>query len=279
MRVDRRQIAEGVWVAELGRGPLRTNVYLVRWAASWVLVDTGWPGHGPAIRRAAEETFGRRTGPRAILLTHLHPDHAGSLRDLVDAWGSPAFVHPDELPLAAGYVPEYANPLDERVLIPVLSRLPEAWRERIEGGSDLTDVVRALDPGEPPPGLPNWETVHVPGHTPGSVAFFRPRDRLLITGDALLTVDLASIGGLLAGRTRFAPSLRFTDWDRAATEESISALADLRPGGIAPGHGKPLIGPEVGSRLRAFAAGRRPRRKGSLGSSPDALTGAASAHA
>ncbi len=252
------RIADDVWAVILGRGPLSTNVYLVRWAASWVLVDTGWPRNGPAIRQAVEETFGRPAGPRAILLTHLHPDHAGSLRELVGVWGAPAFVHRAELPLATGYVPEYANPLDERVIIPVLTRLPRAWQERMRSGSDLSEVVHPLDAGAPP-GLPGWVSVHVPGHTPGSVAFFRPRDRMLISGDALLTVDLTSLGGLLAGRARLAPPLRFTDWDRTATEESIAALARLRPAAILPGHGRPLVGAEVASRLTAFAERLRRR--------------------
>ncbi len=39
------------------------------------------------------------------------------------------------------------------------------------------------------PGLPDWEAVPTPGHTPGHVAFFRRSDRVLITGDALVTVD------------------------------------------------------------------------------------------
>jgi glyoxylase-like metal-dependent hydrolase (beta-lactamase superfamily II) len=59
------QIAEGVWVVALGRRPLGSNVYLVRSGASWVLIDTGWPGNGRAIRQAAEVVFGRGVSPIA----------------------------------------------------------------------------------------------------------------------------------------------------------------------------------------------------------------------
>ena len=251
--VEPVQVADDVWVVTLGRRPLDTNVYLVRSGTSWVLVDTGWPRNGSAIRRAAERVFGRGALPAAILLTHLHIDHSGSLRDLVAAWDIPVYVHPRELPLAAGYVPEYANPLDERVLLPLLKLLPPRTRARVLTGDSLTGVVRALDPDAPPPGLGDWACVSAPGHTPGSVAFYRPRDRLLISGDALLTVDLTSMRGLLGGRPALAPPLRFTDWDRAATEESIGALARLDPRTIAPGHGRPRSGPSVPHDLRAFA--------------------------
>jgi glyoxylase-like metal-dependent hydrolase (beta-lactamase superfamily II) len=248
-----RQMAEDVWVLVLGRRPLDTNVYLVRSGTAWVLIDTGWPRNGPRIRRAAERVFGHGAVPAAILLTHLHPDHSGSLRDLVAGWDVPVFVHPRELPLAGGYVPEYANALDERVLLPLLRLLPPRTRDRVLTGDSLTDVVRALDPAAPPPGLPDWACVPSPGHTPGSVAFYRPRDRLLMTGDALLTVDLASMRGLLLGRTRLAPPLRFTDWDPRATEVTISALARLQPRTIAPGHGRPRSGPGVPNDLRTLA--------------------------
>jgi glyoxylase-like metal-dependent hydrolase (beta-lactamase superfamily II) len=232
-----RQIAQDVWALVLGRRPLDTNVYLVRSGTSWVLVDTGWPRNGHAIRRGTESLFGQGAMPAAILLTHLHLDHSGSVRELVREWDAPVFVHPRELPLAGGYVPEYANPLDKRVPLRLVKLLPPRTRARVLSGDGLTDVVRALDPGAPPPGLPDWACVPAPGHTPGSVAFHRPGDRLLITGDALLTVDLTSMRGLLRGRPELAPRLRFTDWDRRATEDTISALARLEPGRSPPATG------------------------------------------
>jgi glyoxylase-like metal-dependent hydrolase (beta-lactamase superfamily II) len=247
------QIAEGVWVVALGRRPLGSNVYLVRSGASWVLIDTGWPGNGRAIRQAAEVVFGRGVSPTAILVTHLHIDHSESLMDLVAAWDGQAFVHPRELPLAGGYVPEFANPMDRRVVLPVLDVLPRRFRKRVLSDDRLPAVVRALDPDAPPPGLPDWSCVSVPGHTPGSVAFYRPRDGLLITGDALLTVDLTTLRCLVLGRTELAAPLGFTHWDRTVAEHSIGALAALAPRTIAPGHGRPLGGPRVPYELRAFA--------------------------
>jgi glyoxylase-like metal-dependent hydrolase (beta-lactamase superfamily II) len=76
-----RQIAPGVYWA-LGRGITSTNVYLVRSYPSWVLVDTGWRGNAAAITSQAEAVFGPHARPAGILLTHIHPGHAGSAAEL-----------------------------------------------------------------------------------------------------------------------------------------------------------------------------------------------------
>ena len=83
MKVPVREIAAGVFC--LGpKGRTQTNVYLVHSADSWVLIDAGWAKDAADIRSAATATFGRGTRPSAILLTHDHPDHAGSARALAE---------------------------------------------------------------------------------------------------------------------------------------------------------------------------------------------------
>ncbi|HXV92439.1 MAG TPA: MBL fold metallo-hydrolase [Pseudonocardia sp.] len=263
-------IAPGVHALTLGRGALASNVYFVRSGESWVLVDAGWPGSGQAIARVAESLFGAGVRPAGILATHLHPDHTGSARELSQRWAVPVSVHPGELPTAAGgYLPEYANPLDRWVVGPVLRLLPARTRDRIVASSDLTDIVRGLDPRDLP-GLPDWEAVPSPGHTPGHVAFHRPADGVLITGDAVLTVDLNSVTGVLRGTQKVSGPPAYTTWSRPRAHSSIAALAALEPRVLAPGHGEPLL-TGASSALHALAervAGPRPgRTRGGRGSS------------
>ena len=52
----------------------------------WVLVDAGLAGHHRVIARAARARFGNRP-PAAIILTHAHFDHVGSLERLLDRLG------------------------------------------------------------------------------------------------------------------------------------------------------------------------------------------------
>src|SRR4029450_504406 len=103
--------------------------------SSCTLVDAGWYGSEKKILATAESVFGPGARPASMVLTHLHPDHSGATRRLVEHWGQPAYVHPDELPLAAGYQSAYAIPLD-RWLVPLIRQLPQNTQTKITIGAD-----------------------------------------------------------------------------------------------------------------------------------------------
>jgi deazaflavin-dependent oxidoreductase (nitroreductase family) len=257
-----QQVALGVYLVTLGRGAAASNVYLVGSGSTWTLVDAGWASSAKAIRTAAEAVFGPGAQPAAILLTHIHPDHSGSAGALARSWEVPVYVHPDELPMAAGrYLPQYAMPLDRWLVAPLMRLLPARTRQRIEAANSITDVVRPLDRQAGVPGLADWMWVHTPGHTPGHVGYLRPKDGILIAGDAALTVDLNSVGGVLLGRQRVAGPPWYTTWDWPAATRSIRALADLEPRVLLPGHGRPLSAGTAAA-LGALAQGHpRPQRR------------------
>ena len=187
----------------------------VRSESSWTLIDAGWAKDGPSIELAAETVFGVETPPASILLTHFHPDHAGSARSLARIWDCPVYLHPDELPLANGdfaAITKYAGPLDHWVVLPLMRAMGRRRREAILARSSLRNVARPLEPGAGVPGLPGWACIPTPGHTPGHVAFFRASDRVLITGDAVVTLRLNSLAGLLLQRHGLSGPPRYTSW-------------------------------------------------------------------
>lgn len=258
MQIDgsAREIAPGVFC--LGpSGRTQSNVYFVRSGPTWALVDAGWESDAPRITRAAGELFGSGARPEAILLTHCHPDHAGSALELAHLWECKVYMHPKELPIATGdfaAMVDYAGPLDRWVVLPIMRALGQRRRETILHRSSLGDSACALDDQTEVPGLPGWICVPTPGHTPGHVAFFRPADRVLITGDALVTLRLNSLWGLLMQKQGLSAPPWYTTWNRQAARESIRALAQLEPAVLAGGHGMPRTDGAVASDLRAFAA-------------------------
>jgi glyoxylase-like metal-dependent hydrolase (beta-lactamase superfamily II) len=216
---------------------------------AWVLLDAGLPGSVGTIRKYAAEVFGADNPPLAIVLTHAHFDHAGSLDDLADAWpGVPIYAHPLELPYLTGRS-SYPPP------DPTVGGGLMAWSSFLypKHPYDLGERVHALPEDGSVPGLPGWRWVHTPGHTPGHVSFFREADRVLVAGDAFTTVVAESgLATLTQRQVVHGPPAYFTpDWDAARV--SVAALLSLAPEVAATGHGIPMHGEALRQQLAQLA--------------------------
>ena len=257
-----REIAPDIYYIEVGKGINRSNIFFVRSGSSWVLIDTASANYGRLIRKAAESLFGANIPPALILLTHDHPDHAGSALELARMWNCKVYVHPEELALTTAdnlsTLEKYANPIDRRIILPLLRLMPRRTIESMFSRNSLKDVVQAFDPNAPVPGLPDWECIPTPGHTPGQVAFFRTGDRVMITGDAVVTADINSFRGFLfwslrLNRQRVSGPPWYSTWNKQLAKESVVALATLEPSVLASGHGVPMQGEAIAQKLHVFA--------------------------
>jgi glyoxylase-like metal-dependent hydrolase (beta-lactamase superfamily II) len=247
-RNDEDRVAEGVF-----RVPLSiVNAYLVGPPGAgdrgWVLVDAGLTFSRPAIVRHAAEAFGRDSRPAAILLTHGHFDHVGSLEALAERWDVPVYAHPLEVPYVTGRA-DYPPP------DPTVGGGAMAWMSPLypRRAIDLGDRVRPLPDGGAVPHLAGWRWVHTPGHAPGHVSFFRDADRTLIAGDAFVTTKQESFfAALFKPEAVHGPPAYFTsDWDEARS--SVRWLAQLAPEVAATGHGVPMRGEEMRRQLNRLA--------------------------
>lgn len=64
----------------------------------FVLVNAGMPESAPMILKEIEDRFRVGAQPKAIVLTHAHFDHIGSIIDLIDKWNVPVYAHELEMP-------------------------------------------------------------------------------------------------------------------------------------------------------------------------------------
>ena len=214
----------------------------------WMLIDTGIPGSAADIRSAAKARFGGSGRPAAILLTHGHFDHVGSLETLAEERNVPVYAHTLEHPYLNGTMSyPAADPSVGGGLIALLSPLFPTRP------IDVRPRLRALPEDQSVPGMPGWRWIHTPGHTPGHISLWRERDRMLIAGDAFITTKQESAYAAVAQTPEMhGPPAYFTpDWDRA--RDSVQRLAALSPETAVTGHGQAMRGPQMRAALSELA--------------------------
>ncbi len=237
-------VAPGVW----GLRDMFVNIYMVLnpFDGTWVLIDTGFKSSAPKIKKMAAHLFGN-SKPSAIILTHGHFDHTGSVEQLAEEWKVPVYAHYLELPFLTGrssYPP--ADPGAGGGLISLLSIFYPT------SSADIWNYINVL-PEDGVPGLPQWQIIHTPGHTPGHISLYRESDGVLIAGDAFVTTKAESVMSVLLQTKKVSgpPKYFTTDWAQA--RQSIKSLMKLEPEIVVTGHGRPMCGKKVRKDLHKLA--------------------------
>mgnify|MGYP005857869257 CR=1 FL=1 len=214
----------------------------------WVLVDTALEHSTKHIVKAAEELFGEGSRPKAIILTHGHFDHVGSVMELANLWDIPVYAHEKELPYITGKkdYPQGDPTVDEGLVAKLSPTFPHH-------AIDLGIRAVALPSDGSVPGMPGWRWIFTPGHTEGHISLFRDSDRILIAGDAFTTTKQESLASVLTQQqeVKGPPAYLTTDWK--AAEDSVKILASLKPSLVIPSHGVPLQGEELTNHLENLA--------------------------
>lgn len=250
---EERKLGNNAWVVAPGVWRLKdifVNVYIIqdREATGYIMVDAGLKTTAGKIRSLVAELFGNGSKPRAIVMTHAHFDHRGSLIELAEEWGVPVYCHHMERPYLTGQ--SSYPPADPSVGGGVMALMSFAYpRVPINAGQYLSEL-----PGDGSiPELEEWRWIHTPGHTPGHISLFREKDGVLLAGDAFVTtmqeslISVATQAKLVSGPPKY-----FTpDWGAAA--RSVKELAALEPNVIATGHGQSMYGEEARKELHKLA--------------------------
>lgn len=213
-------------------------------ANDWFLIDAGMTGHAKDILEEARRRFGT-TPPSAILLTHGHFDHVGSIVDLIEAWDVPVYAHSLEFPFLTGQM-DYPKP-DITVEGGLLAKISFMYPHK---AIDISAVLKKLPDDFTLHCADGWDWIHTPGHTPGHVSFFRECDNLLIAGDAFVTVRQDSLYKVLTQKAEINGPPRYltTDWQDAWN--SVRKLESLNPTMVISGHGPAMEGEDLSIGLR-----------------------------
>jgi glyoxylase-like metal-dependent hydrolase (beta-lactamase superfamily II) len=221
------KIADNLY--RIGSDPRGTvNSYLVVDGDEVTVIDAGLPAHGKLLVSELAELGLTLDAVRALVLTHGDTDHIGFASWLFASKRIPARVHTADVDRArkevskpsSGWGPVKVGPLAGFLWYSVRHgglRIPAVGEVATFTDGDLLDV-----PGSP-------RIIHVPGHTPGSVAVHVPGVDALFLGDAMTTRNV------LTGDSGPKPA-PFT-LDPGQARESLSRIEGVDATWVLPGHG------------------------------------------
>lgn len=173
-----------------------------------VIIDPGMPLVSDEVSSILAQN---NLKPVAVLATHGHLDHTFSIKPLCDGYNIPTLIHPEDRQLLLhperAVRPEFAQTFGDLIFA-------EAQDVReIKNGEklDLLDL--------------DFEVIHAPGHTRGSI-MFKINEEVLVTGDVLFAGTIGRTDLPTGSAEAMEQSLRNKVWP---LEDSLRVL---------PGHGR-----------------------------------------
>jgi glyoxylase-like metal-dependent hydrolase (beta-lactamase superfamily II) len=209
-------------VYTLGLGPV--NLFLIQDEGGLTLIDTGYENSETTIVAALQQLGHPPTDVKNIIVTHCHPDHAGSLAAMKQLTQAPAWMHPADAEIVGGGT----SPARPQVSPGLLNRfLYQIFIKNSSGRVPAATVEKALQDDQVLPFAGGLRAIHAPGHSTGQMALLYPQ------GGGLLFV--ADACGHIAGLDY---SLVYNDVDEG--RRSLRKLAQLNFTAVCFSHGKLL---------------------------------------
>jgi glyoxylase-like metal-dependent hydrolase (beta-lactamase superfamily II) len=155
---------------------LRANIWHVAGRDADLLIDTGM-----GICPLAPEIATPAGKPLIVVVTHIHLDHVGSMHEFPIRYGpaqsAAEFARMGDAATYADFFRDMEDPV---------SQLPEPGWSATSYAIKPAPLTRALREGDVVDlGDRQFSVLHLPGHSPDSIALFDEADGTLFSGDAI----------------------------------------------------------------------------------------------
>jgi glyoxylase-like metal-dependent hydrolase (beta-lactamase superfamily II) len=207
------------------------------------LVDTLLDQAGTLVLNELKALGKKPQDVKRIILTHAHQSHLGGLKALKDATGARVYSHLWEADIIEGRkkieVPKTTTLIPQRPLQIYPLQVAFVLRLRMPPPSHVDENLKDGDHVGP------LTVMHAPGHTPGSLAFYWPEKKALISGDIVSTWPELALGW---------PQITL---DNKQNRESVGKLCDqVQAEVLCVGHGEPVVS-GAAAFMRDLVAGRK----------------------
>jgi glyoxylase-like metal-dependent hydrolase (beta-lactamase superfamily II) len=173
------------------------NCYLVEGTTGWLMVDTGWNA-GEAFNALVEGLKGVGLTLKdisTIVVTHMHPDHfglAGRIKQVSP--GTKLMMHASDAGLTESRYVKFAELIQKMNTLLGKHGVPSLTRSEMDSASmpvlsfvTFTLPDTTLYGGEIlSTGIYDLEVIWTPGHSPGHICLYEPKNGLLFSGDHIL---------------------------------------------------------------------------------------------
>ncbi|MFC4404220.1 MBL fold metallo-hydrolase [Gracilibacillus xinjiangensis] len=142
-------------------GPLQTNCYIIHNQSEGLIIDPSFDA-----KKIISTIDKLGISVKAILLTHAHFDHIGALEPVRNHYDIPVYIHKEESKWLAD---PNLNGSQLFGMDPVICKQADYELSEEEIGIEDFSI----------------NVLHVPGHSPGSIAFVFQQSSMVIGGDCL----------------------------------------------------------------------------------------------
>jgi len=210
-------------------GSSLVNSYVIEEGGQVTIIDAGLPGYWRDLPTELAAMGRTLDDVRAVVLTHGDTDHVGFAERLRRERGVPVFVHELDESRARGEIRKPSTGWGPVKVRPLLRFLAYSGRRSGLRIPPLTEVLTFGDGATlDVPGAPR--VVHLPGHTPGSVALRVPELDAIFLGDGFTTRSV------LTGE--LGPRLAPFTLEPARALASLTRLDGIEATWVLPGHGE-----------------------------------------
>ena len=202
------------------------NAFLLKAGSGYILIDTGLPGQGERLEKELTAAGCLPGSLKLIVITHGDWDHTGNAAWLREKYGARIAMHAGDVPQVENGVllKRKVRPFVYRIFFTFMMLKRKFRKNKMVLPKFKPDIL--LEDGQSLEAYGSTaKIIHIPGHTPGSIA--------VLTGEGNLFA-----GDTFVNRKKPCPAQIIENPEQL--QASLTKLKNLKIRTVYPGHGKPF---------------------------------------